>query len=105
LLYRKMHVATALVVVTPIVLFMLHCPPLVIRIAAMSTWSLAWYGRNIYVWSARRTIADIRASTGDDATALKAIRRAGGVSRAGAVLGLVLTLCIGLAISHPAIHH
>jgi len=105
LLYRKMYAATALVTVTPIVLFMLHCPPLVIRIAVMSTWILVGFGRHIYVWSARLEIADIRASASDDATALNAIRRAGGVSRAGAVIGVVLTLCIGLAISHPAIHH
>lgn len=104
-MYRKMYAVAAVLLLTPIALSMLHAPTGLIRASAASSWALAWYGRHLYVWGARRTLAEIRASASDDATALDAIGRAGGVSRAGAVIGVLLTLCVVSAIRQSAIPH
>ena len=47
-------------------------------------------GKRLYVAKARRTIAEIRAAAPDEAAARATIERAGGVSVAGAVIGVLL---------------
>jgi hypothetical protein len=104
LMYRKMYGTAAALAVTPVVLAYLGAPPLVLSLCALAARLTAWYGRPFYVWMARRRIAEIRASAKDEATALDAIARAGGVSRAGVAIGVLMLLTVSVSL-HPTAHH
>jgi hypothetical protein len=83
-LYRKMYVWAALVSAGPFLIA--YFPQL-----AILSWSASLAGAlglRLYFDAAEKTIAGIRAASGDDAEARVLIARAGGVSRIGAVIGL-----------------
>jgi hypothetical protein len=85
-LYRKMYGWAAFVCVAPILAFNLVGPGGARWVGyAMAFVGLA--GRRLYVASARGTIARIRAAHRDDAEARDLLRRAGGVSVSGALVG------------------
>ena len=86
-LYRKMYGWAAFACVTPLLVTSIHGIGGYWKILAYSPALAAISGRRLYVGAARRTIARIRAAEPDAAAAEEVIRRAGGVSIAGAVIG------------------
>ena len=86
-LYRKMYGWAAFACVTPLLVTSIHAFGGYGNVLAYAPALAAISGRRLYVGGARRTIARIRAAEPDEAAAEDVIRRAGGVSIAGAVIG------------------
>ena len=89
-LYRKMYGYAAVTVMTPVLCSLLHVPFQVTQWIAFGFSLLGGFGKHIYLDRARRMIAEIRAGAPDEESARETIRRAGGVSQAGAVFGALL---------------
>jgi hypothetical protein len=85
-LYRKLYGWAALCCLLPIVATALNLG-VIGRLLVASTSVMGFGGRGIYIAAARRTIVKIRATSRDEDDAQQTIRRAGGVSIAGAVIG------------------
>ncbi|MDE3175343.1 MAG: hypothetical protein KGM15_04440 [Pseudomonadota bacterium] len=98
-LYRKMYLWAALVSAGPLLLA--YVPKLAFLNGGTSL--IGAFGLRLYLNEAAATIARIRAGAADEEAARRQIARAGGVSRVGAVIGLlfafsafVLSLKLGL---------
>jgi hypothetical protein len=84
-LYRKMYIWAALVSAGPLLLA--YVPQL-----SWLNWGtslIGAFGLRLYLAHARRTIARIHGTVADEAEVQGLIARAGGVSRVGAVIGLM----------------
>jgi hypothetical protein len=86
-LYRKLYGWAAVSCVLPILVATFHIGGDFQRAFASAPAFIALAGRRLYVANARRTIARIREVGSSEEEALQSIRRAGGVSTPGAVLG------------------
>jgi hypothetical protein len=101
-LYRKMYLWAALVSAGPLLLA--YAPML-----SWASWSAAAIGAagmRLYIDFARRTIRGIRAQAADAAEAEALLARAGGVSRIGAVVGVVFAFAqfvLSLKLGAPAL--
>jgi hypothetical protein len=96
-LYRKFYGWAALCCIVPILATTLNFGEFG-RALLVAPGLLGLQGRRLYVATAGTTIARIRASSQNEEEARETIRRAGGVSIAGAVLGgLLASIAIALA--------
>ena len=93
LMYRKLYVGAALAFALPIVLALFHATAAMQSFGGFCIWIAAGRGRYVYVGHARRTIARLRAEGGGDDEIRERLGRAGGVSPAGAWVGLAFTIC------------
>jgi hypothetical protein len=87
-----MYGFAAITVLAPVLFSLVHLPAGLLRWISLASAILGAFGKPLYRAKARRTIAAIRAAAPDEASAREAIGRAGGVSRAGAVFGLLLLI-------------
>lgn len=106
LLYRKLYVLAAIVCAGPIVVVTLKLP-FGTAIGNVLVLVLGASGKAFYLSFARSAIGRIRSESADDEQALDRIRRAGGVSKAGAAIGIVYivaaivtAISAGIAKSH-----
>lgn len=86
-LYRKLYGWAALSCALPILVSSYHIGGGMQHVVASAPVLVAFAGRQLYVASARKTIKTIRAATQNEDEARALIRRAGGVSSPGAVVG------------------
>jgi hypothetical protein len=89
-LYRKMYGCAALTVLLPVFVSLFHPPVEAAEATGLVLSLFGAFGKRLYLAKARKTIAEIRAAAPDEATARETIVRAGGASRAGAVIGALL---------------
>ena len=90
LLYRKMYGLAAVTVLLSVLPNLLHVASGPVRWLSLGYAVLGAFGKPLYLAKARRTVAAIRAAAPDEASARATIAKAGGVSIAGAVFGLLL---------------
>ncbi|MBV9520999.1 MAG: hypothetical protein JO068_23090 [Hyphomicrobiales bacterium] len=98
-LYRKLYGMAAFSIFWPIAWAFVHVPSSWNTGIALVPAFLGSSGRMLYVTKAKKIIAQIRKGTFSEEDAKESIEAAGGVSIAGAVLGLLLLIgFIGLAV-------
>jgi hypothetical protein len=93
-LYKKMYLQASIIVLFPILLSLLQMPNAILRGMGLLVSLFGAFGPRLHTAKGRRTIAEIRAAVPDDATARLTIGQAGGVSVAGAVLGVLVTISV-----------
>ena len=99
LLYRKMYGWAALACVMPVLILSFHLGGEIGRALGFAPSLIGLFGQRLYVHAARRTIASIRATAASGDEARDLIRRAGGVSRAGATAGgLIVAVQLGIGV-------
>ena len=102
-LYRKLYVWAAILFVAPILVVTLEIP-LGVGLYNILGLVVGASGKAIYRQVARTAVGRIRSQSADEDEAIERIRRAGGVSKAGAAIG-VLYMLAAAAAAVANIHH
>lgn len=92
LLYRKMFGLAAIVCAAPFIGSAMHVGQDALRYLGVLPLIFGLFGRPLYLAKARATIARLRSENHPGAEAQRLIASAGGVSRAGAVIGAIILL-------------
>lgn len=104
-LYRKMYLTAAALTVAPVATALFLQSTALSNLTGVAISLLGGLGPRYYVENAEALVVDIRSQSLTDEDARATIAEAGGVSRAGAVLGALIFLStVVLAIANKEIH-